>query len=219
MFDKTRTQVDNDLISVDQGGVGNKTEINKNLTLNINSPLNNPEVARALLEQLMSATSSDKYITFICAPCDDESTDKSKEIYLKLTSELNRKNIDFVVGGGKEFIETDGPYPHLNESNMLQHEKCNAIIVIADDHSTFSQLSLLAQVKFNSNLSSLEMYAICQDEVIERQAFIRTGPVDFFKERTKGLLVNFSECDDKKIEDLVESISTHKVFWKSQRRS
>ncbi|MGF1879456.1 hypothetical protein [Vibrio splendidus] len=219
MFDKTRTQVDNDLISIKQGGVGNKTEINKNITFNINSPLTNPEISKALLEQLASATSTDKYITFICAPCDDDSTDRSKEIFVMLTSELHKKNIEFVVGGGKELIENDGPYPHLNESNMLKDEKCNAIIVIADDHSTFSQLSLLSQVKFNSNLSSLEMYAICQDNVIDRQTFIRTGPVKFFKERTKGLLVNFSECDDKKIEDLVESISTHKVFWKSQRRS
>ena len=63
------------------------------------------------------------------------------------------------------------------------------------------------------------MYAICSDEVVSKQKFIRTGPVDFFKDRSKGVLISFSECNDGKIKELVESISTHKIFWKSQRRS
>ncbi|QJT11710.1 hypothetical protein E5E97_01500 [Aeromonas sp. 2692-1] len=218
MFDRTKAHAENDLINVEQGGVGNTINIT-NVNLNANSPLINKDVSKQLLEALTVATSADKYISFICAPNDDVSTEKSRDIYTRLTNELTENGIEFIVGGGKFFVAAEGPYPHLNECNIIKEQQCNSIIIIADDHSTFSQLSLLSHIKFQLDRQSLEMFAICKDEVIAHQPFLQTGPISFFKEILKGSLVIFSECDDNKISDIVKNITRHKIFWKTQRRN
>ncbi|MCX0435521.1 hypothetical protein [Aeromonas veronii] len=216
MLDKNKTHVENDLVNVKQSGMGNNLNI---FNLNLNSPLVNGNTANKLIEALTAATSSDRYISFICAPDDNNSTELSRHIYEKLTYELSSKGIEFIVGGGKSFVSAEGPYPHLNECNIVEEQKCNSVIIIADDHSTFSQLSLLSHVKFQLNNQSLEMFAICKDEVIEHQAFFEKGPISFFTEILKGSLVIFSECNDDKISDIVTAIVKHKIFWKTQRRN
>lgn len=219
MLNKSETHVGRDNIEVEQGGVGNTTHIDRSIHFHNNSPFNNEGVLKELVGQITVATNDTKYSTFICAPCDDKSSQEAKDIFALLTDKLHQKNIEYIIGGGKELLEMPGPYPHLNEFDVLRNEQCNTLIIIADNYSTFSQLSSLSQVKFDNELTSLEIIAFCRNDVLENESFMREGPIAFFQSVNKGTLMTFSDVSEEEIDRIVEGISTHKLFWQSRTRT
>lgn len=219
MFNSTSKHVEGSQFEVNQGGVNNTTKIDNStrVTINIAQPLSGDNLEK-IIGSLAEANTENKYLVFICAPSDATCSDEGKKIFIDLTTALEANDIEYIVGGGKQFLAMQTPYHHINETDFLTDEKCNSLIVIADDHSTFSQLSLLSKVKHDIGSSSLEMYAVCKNDVIENQEFYRDGPISFFVDRVKGNLLTFNECGDQAILEIVNSISRHKLFWTSRRK-
>ncbi len=217
MFNNKSTHTEGNQLDVKQGGVNNTTHIDQSINLYINTPLSPLNVDK-IVQDLTSANVDNSYLVFICAPNDETSTEKAKEIFLTLTEKLTESDIKYIIGGGKSFLEMIGPYHHINEADFLSESKCNALIVIADDHSTFSQLSLLSKIKFDKDDSSIELFAFCNKATIEDQEFYKNGPISFFIERAKGTLISFDEYDKEAITSTISSIARHKLFWTSRKK-
>ncbi|EJG0715043.1 hypothetical protein ACIL2W_000961 [Vibrio parahaemolyticus] len=198
-------------------GHGNTVNSNNTTIFNINLPKNSPfstnsSVADILIKELTNETAANKkYKVFVCAPSDSLSSEKAKQIYIDIMEKIKSINVDVIVGGGKEIIEDGNPYPHLNEYSLCQKKECNAIIIVADDYSTFSQFSLLSHLKHYNKLSNIDMYVIYEDEIINHE-FMKKGPFDFFEEIVKGHLFKFSDYEGSTGDEICSKIDKHRLF-------
>lgn len=172
-----------------------------------NSPLNSEESRAELTKELLTQVSDKKYKVLVCAPSDISSSSKAKAIYSQLIEELNKDEISFSVGGGKGVLVPAGTYPHIEEQTFIGSEECSSLIIIADDHSTFSQLSLLSSFIFNSRKQK-DVYIFYEDNVITTQDFIKDGPFKFAENNLKARLFEFSKFNDTMIKDVIAGITS-----------
>lgn len=202
-----------DLVSVSAiKTIWQDTQINTGLeklhsTLHHNSPLNSEESRIELTKELLTQVSDKRYKVLVCAPSDISSSTKAKTIFTKLIQEFNQERISFSVGGGKELLVPTGVYPHLEEQVFIGCEECTSLIIIADDHSTFSQLSLLSSFIFNSGKQK-DVYIFYEDNVVTTQSFIKEGPFKFAEDRVKARVYEFSNFNDSMIKDVIAGITS-----------
>ncbi|ODY82066.1 hypothetical protein [Vibrio parahaemolyticus] len=201
-------------------GNGNTVDSNNPVNININnlhinSPFNpsgNGSAQNQLFEQLIKETNPDsKYTVFVCAPSDNISSDKAKEIFDDIIEQLNKINIEIIVGGGKVILDKGNPYPHIYEYNLCKKSNCNAVIIIAEDHSTLSQFSLLSHLIYDSSLSKISMFTIYDDNILQ-QEFMVKGPISYYEDEVKGFLIPFSKYDKNIGEDICKKINKNKLF-------
>lgn len=199
-------------------GSNNKTYITNHL--HINSPFNNKgcqNSSNVLFEQLIQETNpKNKYTVFVCAPSDNVSSDKAKYIYDNIIDNISKIDVDIIIGGGKVILDDINPYPHMYEYDLCKDSKCNSIIIIAEDHSTLSQFSLLSHLKYKNSLSNISMYVIYEDKILD-QEFMKKGPIGYFEDEVKGYLVNFSKYDDDVGSLIGSKIAKHKLFTSSKK--
>ncbi|MGW7676753.1 hypothetical protein [Shewanella sp. S23-S33] len=187
-------------------------EINTSLgklhnNLHHNSPLNSEESRAELAKELLTQISDKKYKILVCAPSDCSSSTKAKTVFSKLIHGLNQEGINFSVGGGKEVLVQTGSYPHLEERTFIESVECSSLVIIADDHSTFSQLSLLSSFIFNSRKQK-DVYIFYEDNVITTQDFIKDGPFKFAEDKVKARVFEFSKFNDSMIKDVIDGITS-----------
>lgn len=174
--------------------------------LHHNSPLNSEESRTEIVKELITQVSNKKYKVLVCAPSDISSTPKAKIIFDKLVQGLCQEKISFSVGGGKAVLLPTGAYPHLDEQDFIESDECSSLVIIADDHSTFSQLSLLSSVIFNTR-KRIEVYVFYEDKVITTQNFIKDGPFKFAEKSVKAHVFEFSKFNDSMIKDVIAGIT------------
>ncbi|HHF3062341.1 hypothetical protein [Vibrio diabolicus] len=212
MNERVTSLVNKEQLNIKQTGIGNT--INIEINLNDNSPFNNKpnnEMLNELIETLTDETCSKEYLVFICASDESVASSDSMKIFSDLVSSLSDNEIKFVVGGGKEIIESEFPYPHIHEYDLCNENKFGVIIIIADDYSTISQFSLLSHLKHNSDLKRTEMYVIYRDDIVNCN-YLKNGPFDFFSDIVKGELIAFSDFDSSVLELLCNKIKKHRLF-------
>tara|TARA_Y100001970_G_C14254223_1_gene873985 strand:- start:4189 stop:5436 length:1248 start_codon:yes stop_codon:yes gene_type:complete len=175
--------------------------------LHHNSPFNSEESRAELTKELLTQVSDKKYKVLVCAPSDSSSSTKAKTIYSKLIQKLNQEKISFSVGGGKGVLVPTGTYPHIEEQTFIASEECSSLVIIADDHSTFSQLSLLSSFIFNSRKQK-DVYIFYEDNVITTQNFIKDGPFKFAEKSVKARVFEFSKFNDTMIKDVIDGITS-----------
>ncbi|WP_281223361.1 hypothetical protein [Photobacterium sanguinicancri] len=206
-------------------GSENTVDSNNKITyitnnLHFNSPFNpkgDPKSNNGLFEQLIQETNPDtKYTVFVCAPSDSVSSDKAKYIYDNVLENLSKIGVDIIIGGGKFILDDINPYPHIYEYDLCKDSKCNSIIIIAEDHSTLSQFSLLSHLKYNNSLSNIAMYVIYEDDILN-QEFMKKGPISYFEDEVKGDLVAFSKYDDDVGSVISSKITRHKLFTSNKK--
>lgn len=140
--------------------------------LHHNSPFNSDTSRDSLTRELLHHVSDKKYKVLLCAPSDNSSSSIAQSIYTKLVEKLDDEKINYSVGGGKEQLTTTGSYPHIEERHFIGSSECSTLIIIADDHSTFSQLSLLSSSIFNGPFNHIEVYLFYEESIINSQSFI-----------------------------------------------
>ncbi|MAI17035.1 MAG: hypothetical protein CMH04_00045 [Marinovum sp.] len=174
--------------------------------LHHNSPFNSEESRTEIAKELLTQVSNKKYKVLVCAPSDISSSPKAKSIFDQLILELRQEKINFSVGGGKALLIPTGAYPHLDEQDFIVSDECSSLVIIADDHSTFSQLSLLSSVIFNTR-KQIEVYIFYEDKVITTQNFIKDGPFKFAENKVKARVFEFSKFNDSMIKDVIAGIT------------
>lgn len=180
--------------------------------LHHNSLLNSNLTKNILKNTLVKQAADKKYRVLVCAPSDISSSPISKDIYAQLTEKLDENNINYSVGGGREQLVVNGSYPHIEEQFFIESKECSSLIIIADDHSTFSQLSLLSNSIFNSEMNNIDVYVFYEDKIINSQSFIKDGPFKFAEERVKARVYEFSKFSESTINDVVSKILSHHLF-------
>ena len=204
-----------DLVSVSVRAIGTIWEdaaINSSVkkfhrNLHHNSPLNSEAARIELAKELLNQVSDKRYKVLVCAPSDISSSDTAKTIYSQLIQEFTLEKIRYSVGGGKGRLVPTGTYPHLEEQDFIESEECSSLVIIADDHSTFSQLSLLSSSIFNSRKNK-EVYIFYEDSVITTQNFIKEGPFKFAEDKIKARVYEFSNFNDSMIKEVISGISS-----------
>lgn len=186
-------------------------QINTNLeklnnNLHHNSPFNSEESRAVLTKELLTQVSDKKYKVLVCAPSDISSSPTAKTIFDQLIQELRQEKISFSVGGGKEVLVPTGIYPHIEEQTFIGSKECSSLVIIADDHSTFSQLSLLSSFIFNSGKQK-DVYIFYEDNVVTNQSFIKDGPFKFAEKSVKARVFEFSKFNDTMIKEVIDGIT------------
>ncbi|HDY8141511.1 TPA: hypothetical protein RQL16_004361 [Vibrio vulnificus] len=176
-----------------------------------NSLLNSDASREVLTRQLINHLSDKKYKVLVCAPSDNSSSNRAKNVYSKLIKKLDEEKINYSVGGGKDHLIAQGSYPHIEEIDFISSNECSTLIIIADDHSTFSQLSLLSRTIFYDHNNKTEVYIFYEDSVISSQSFIKNGPFKFAAERIRARVYEFSKFNDSMISDVVGGIHSHHI--------
>jgi len=179
--------------------------------LHHNSTFNSDTSRTNLTRQLLQHLSDGKNKVLVCAPSDDSSSVQAKLIYSKLIDKLDEEKINYSVGGGKDHLFAKGSYPHIEEIEFVFSSECSTLIIIADDHSTFSQLSLLSTSIFNNPSVSPEVYVFYDDNITISQSFIKNGPFKFAEERVRARSYKFSDFDNSIINDVVSGIQSHHI--------
>jgi hypothetical protein len=177
-----------------------------------NSSLNSLNTAAILRTQLSKNAVNKSNNVLICAPSDISSSQLSKDIFNKLISKLNSEGINYFVGGGKANLKIENPYPHFGENDFLLSGKCSSLIIIADDHSTFSQFSLLSKSIFSVEKCNVAMYVFYEDKVTDNQLFMKDGPYQFAKDNLQASLLKFSEFKQNDIDETVRMISNRHLL-------
>ncbi|KXI27037.1 hypothetical protein [Paraglaciecola hydrolytica] len=186
--------------------------VKKFASMHYNSSLNSLNASAILRTQLSKNAVNKSNNVLICAPSDISSSQLSKDIFIKLISKLNTEGINYFVGGGKETLKIKNPYPHFNENDFLMSGKCSSLIIIADDHSTFSQFSLLSKSISSKEQFNVAMYVFYEDKVTDNQLFMKDGPYQFAKDILQASLLKFSEFKQSDIDETVRMITNRHLF-------
>lgn len=179
--------------------------------LHHNSPFNSDTSRETLTRELLNQVSDKRYKVLVCAPSDTSSSSTAKNIFTQLIAKLNEEKINYSVGGGKEQLMTIGSYPHIEEREFIGSKECSTLVIIADDHSTFSQLSLLSSSIFNDHSNNIEVYIFYEGSVINSQSFIKNGPFKFAEERVRARAYEFSKFDDSVVSAVIAGIQSHHI--------
>jgi len=214
-----------DLTAGESATVGNENIVGSNnnttnITINLhpNSPFYpGGSQTSELMDKLMTETKADsKYTVFVCAPSDNVSSERAKYIFSNVIEKIKELGVDVIVGGGKVILDHENPYPHIHEYNLCKNNKCNSVIIIAEDHSTLSQFSLLSHLKFSNKLSNISMYVIYEDDILN-QEFMTKGPISYFEDEVQGYIVAFSDYGEKTGSVISSKIFKHKLFTSNNK--
>ncbi|MFT6910155.1 MAG: hypothetical protein ACJAS1_006883 [Oleiphilaceae bacterium] len=188
-------------------------EVSKeNPTFHHNSPLNSAEKADVLRDTFSKTIVNKNFSAFICAPSEKSSTKQSNDIFNNLTAKFKLANILYSVGGGRGKIVDDDSFPNLNEQKLIRSGECDALVIIADDYSTFSQLALLSQTIYQAKEHLISMYICYKDEVIDSEKFMEIGSFRFAEDIVRAKVFRFSTFNDHNIDEIVRKISTQRLL-------
>ncbi|WP_429103926.1 hypothetical protein [Aeromonas hydrophila] len=197
-------------LSVRQGGVGN--------TLNItvtNYLFDGSISGNRVLKDITTAVGSKDYSVLVCAPPIERASETTIKIFDLITDKIRESKIDLVIGGGMSIIPDGRGYPHLNEHDFVIDKKCNAVVIFAEDYSTFIQLSHLSIIKDEHPASSIELFCFYDKGGVSESHFMMTGPIAFFEQAAKGSLYDTADIGDRSeiiVDKVIQDILRHKAL-------
>lgn len=197
-------------LSVRQGGVGN--------TLNItvtNYLFDGSISGNRVLKDITTAVGSKDYSVLVCAPPEKNASKTTIELFGLISDKIKENDIKLFIGGGMSIIPDGRGYPHLNEHDFVIDNKCNAVVIFAEDYSTFIQLSHLSIIKDERQTSSIELFCFYDGGGVSESEFMMTGPIAFFTEAAKGYLydtANIGDSVESIVDKVIKSILRHKAL-------
>ncbi|WP_139127882.1 hypothetical protein [Aeromonas caviae] len=202
--------------SASQGGINNTQNITNNNTVNY-TVVNylGGEANLQLLQNISSASGSKDYAVLVCAPPEKNASKTTIELFGLISNKIKENDIKLFIGGGMSIISDGRGYPHLNEHDFVIDNKCNAVVIFAEDYSTFIQLSHLSIIKDERQTSSIELFCFYDGGGVSESEFMMTGPIAFFTEAAKGYLydtANIGDSVESIVDKVIKSILRHKAL-------
>lgn len=202
----------NSSFSANQGGINNTQNITNNTVINY---ISGGEGNHQLLQEISAVSGSKDYSVLVCAPPEKMASKTTIEIFGLISDKIKENNIKLFIGGGMSIIPDGRGYPHLNEHDFVIEKKCNAVVIFAEDYSTFIQLSHLSIIKDERQTSSIELFCFYDGGGISESEFMINGPIAFFTEAAKGYLydtANIGESVESIVDEVIRSILRHKAL-------
>lgn len=172
-----------------QGGVNNTQNITVHNYIN-------GDARHQLLQEISTAAGAENYSVLICVPPEKNVSETTINLFSLISDKIKENNIELIIGGGMSLIPDGRGYPHLNEHDFVTEKKCNAVIIFAEDYSTFIQMSHLSIIKDNLQNSSLELFCFYDGGGVVGNDFMVEGPLAFFTEAAKGCLYDTANIGD-----------------------
>lgn len=199
-------------LSARQGGMGNTQNITVNNYIGGDS-------GHQLLQEISTATGSRNYSVLVCAPPVQNVSKTTSELFSLISDKVKENDIELIIGGGMSLIPDGRGYPHLNEHDIIVDRKCNAVIIFAEDYSTFIQLSHLSIIKNDLQTLSIELFCFYDGGGVAESDFMKAGPIAFFTDAAKGYLYDTANIGDELdaiVDEVVKSILRHKALRSSR---
>lgn len=142
------------------------------------------ELTSRLKKELLKTTEEHPFNVFLCAPTLTERGKASVELSLKLKAALEAENFLVILGADEGLDDprlTLGLTPQSNELEYISRS-CNAVILVADSPSVFSELGLFSwhfvhkKGLLNKTRANTEFILLLDEKYKNSKSYIGEGP-------------------------------------------
>jgi len=134
--------------------------------------------ARALSDNLaeqFEALAPDRiFKILVCLPTADRESDQWAAFAHDLTEALANKGFEIILGG-RHVPRTENEYIFVAEEEQLSDRQCHALLVIACDYVTLSQLTHLTSVIKSRRRRRQHIVVVPNQAILEGEAYFKEG--------------------------------------------